>query len=673
MSLAQARPERAHSWPFAVGAAWMLGAVALLAAAQWLAVGMPTDQAHPLIAAGHLFTLALLAGMLWLGGAIGLRVLRALGLDHTSQLERALLGVGLGLGAEALLVTYSGLAAILHPGVVALLLVGVGVAVRAELWEVARSLPGWARAWWECRRDIRREPVLRLGLPLAELSCLLLVLRALNPPTGYDSVLYHLAGARKLLELGRLALLPEVPQTNFPFTVQMLYLIGVAFGSLELGNLLHLTFALLTVLAAYAVGRRLWSSRAGWIAALALLSAPALAVYGPIANVDYGWAFFDFMAVYAFILWMQGRQVGWLAVAGAFGGLSLGSKYLGVLTCACIGLAIVLECARAPRSRPMEVARRLLAFGLPAAAVAMPWYLKNWLWLGSPVWPFLAPQVPDALGYFGHQMNNGRTPLDYLLLPVRIFLGSAVELPAAIPPVLFLLLPACLFARREPIVCYLLALSVIHFVAWSQGIQTVRYLFPIFPALALVVAHALEQALAGGGAVGRAARWSVVVSLLVGTGAGIIAFAIQHPVPHVLGLESRDAYLTKRFPDYAALRYLNAHRNEVSRVLLVGDARLLYLETPALVDQGLEYATVLLDPDDPAAAAARLRAADVSHVLLSARGHLTWLASFDPETRVWQWLDGFERTASHYLTLEFADAGGRVYRVTDRTAQGSSR
>ena len=68
------------------------------------------------------------------------------------------------------------------------------------------------------------------------------------------------------------------------------------------------------------------------------LSSPVLAVYGPLANIDYVWVFFDFLALYAFANWTRDQRPSWLILAGLAGGLSLGSKYLGALTCAAIGL-----------------------------------------------------------------------------------------------------------------------------------------------------------------------------------------------------------------------------------------------------------------------------------------------------------------------------------------------
>src|SRR5205823_7417870 len=63
------------------------GAAAVLAAAHVYALTLPWDQASPWVLANHLFAVGLLAGLLWLGAALGLRLLRILGLSDVLSLE----------------------------------------------------------------------------------------------------------------------------------------------------------------------------------------------------------------------------------------------------------------------------------------------------------------------------------------------------------------------------------------------------------------------------------------------------------------------------------------------------------------------------------------------------------------------------------------------------------
>ena len=115
-----------------------------------------------------------------------------------------------------------------------------------------------------------------------------------------------------------------------PLTVNMLYLLGIAFGSDELPSVLHLTLTVLVTTATFAFGRRYFGVRAGWMAAIASVSTLLLVVFAAVPNVEYGLALFDFLAVFAFVRWHGSRQRGWLAASGGLMGLSLGSKYASV-------------------------------------------------------------------------------------------------------------------------------------------------------------------------------------------------------------------------------------------------------------------------------------------------------------------------------------------------------
>jgi dolichyl-phosphate-mannose-protein mannosyltransferase len=648
-----------------------LGGLALIGLIHGFGQALPSDRPNPLALASHLYALILTLGLLWLGAALGLRLLRLLGLPHEPNAETLVLALGLGLGGLAELVLGLGLAHLWHPALLGGVLLVVAVAVRADLqaWRVA--LPGLLRGWSTERQRRQGDRWLRLVPLLAVVGLALLVARALVPPTGYDGLLYQLAGPREMLRQGGLVALPELEQANMPFTVNLLYLLGLAFGSDELPALLHVGFVALTTLATFAFGRRYFGGRVAWLAAIVYLSTPALAVYARLPNVDFGWATFDFLAVYAFARWAEQRQARWLVLAGLLAGLSLGSKYLGALTATGLGLATVWVCLRG-RIWPQ---RSLLQFGLAAALVAGPWYVKNWLWLGSPLYPYLAPGLAQSnSGYFASQMTSGRDPLSLLLLPLRVYFGTAIEASAAIPALALLVIPLYLFLPKRRLLNLLLALAGLHLAVWSQGIQTTRYLAPIFPTLSLVAAYVLDRAGRGrpDGLTRQLGALFAVGTLLLSVGTSAIVLVAERPFTQWIGSESRDDFLTRSLRDYEAVRWVNQHAGEVSRLLVVGDARLFYLEPPVLADQNLDLSQRLVAAGDPAAARALLRSAGISHVLVS-QGQLGWLVRFDPEERIRRWWTAFEAGRSGYLVSEFSNEVAAVYRVADDPIEGSRR
>lgn len=667
MSLARSRVKPSSLPAVRQRTRWVVGALAILVATHAYVLTLPWDHATPLVLASHLYAVVLLAGLLWLAAALGLRILRTLGLGRDLGLETLLFALGLGLGGLAYLALACGFLQVLNSWVLAAMLVVLAAILRPELTELTAAAPTLARAWLTQRREIRRERVLGLTVPIAEVLISLLVVRALAPPTGYDALLYHLAGPQEFLRAGRILPLAEMPGGTLPFTVEMLYLLGLALGSDELPGLLHLAFAGMTALATFGLGRRFFDARTGWMAAAIFLSATTIAVYGPMPNIDYGWAYFDFLAVCAFVTWTRDRQPAWLVVAGVASGLSLGSKFLGALTCMAIGLGLVGALARTLSSQPVRCATLLGWFGLPVVLVASPWYLKNLVWLGHPLWPLFGAGSMQSGWYFAHQMHHGRELIDYLVLPIRFFQGSSVEYSEAVPALLWVFVPGYLLVRKHRLVSGLLALAGLHLLIWSQGIQTLRYLFPIFPGLSLVAAYVLSRVAEWfrPRSVGPLAASSLVlVAMLPAPAVTMILMSMYTPFFQLAGVESRSTYLNRNLTAFGAVRYLNEHRTDVSRVLVLGDAHTFYLQSPSLVDQNLDTWSTLLPDGDPRDMTARLRQAGISHVLLSQR-QFTWLERFDPERRVRQWWALFQHTQPSYLQPVFSYTGVTVYRVVE--------
>lgn len=644
------------------------GAVAVLSAAHAYALTLPPDQASPWVLASHGYALALLVGLLWLGAAVGLRVSSALGLRDPLGLERLLFALALGLGPLAYVALACGLLGLLQPWLLAALMALIAIALRRELGELLNAMPAVGCALLATRREISRDPILRLTAPLVGVLLALLLLMALAPPHGYDALMYHLQGPRRFLELGRLTVLPDVQQANMPFTIDFLYLLSMAFGSDEMPSLLHLTFAVSVALAILSFGQQFLDKRIGWIGGVTFVSTTLMSVYAPVANIDFGLALFDFLAVYAFAHWLRDREAHWLVVAGTLVGFSMGSKYLGVITGGVLGIWIIVDAARTRRGA-LDTVRLVVRYAAPAAVISAPWYVKNMLWFGSPVWPLLATGPADFGMYLLAHADLGRGLLDYLLLPLRLYTVGSVEYPEARPPLLLLALPLYAVMPKQRAITLLLAFASCYVVAWSQSGQALRYLTPVLPELCLGAAYTVEALgkRMGRGDVGQRAISVLVVAGLVLPVAltGLFAF-VQQPLRQLVGLESRESYLMRTVSNHRLVTYLNNQGEAVRGVLLLGDRRGYYLERPVWEDVNFGAFEALASAPDPAAAREYLAQAGVSHVIVS-DGDLNWLSQFDPDGQIQRWRERFRATSPGYLAVEQTDEARlmTLYRVIE--------
>ena len=463
-----------------------MAVVAAIVAGHALSASRPADEATPLVLASHLYALVLLAGLLWLAAAVGQVLLRRVGLYPESRLERLPFAMALGLGCIGYAVLALGLAGLLT-GLLVAMVAGLAVIAGHELIALLREAPSMARAVLAARRRLReREPRLALALPILELFAVVLAIRALAPPTANDVLAYHMQAPKQFLQFGRIVPVWDIGDANMPFTLDMLYLLGLAFGSDELAGVLHLSLVAAVCAAIFSLGRRYLGERAGWIAAIAFVSTGIVLVFGTVPNVEYGLTLFDFLGVYAFLRWRESDDRRWLALSGALVGLALGTKYFALFTAATLGLWLLWIGLRSRRHLGWTGAAALvLTFALPAGLVASPWYLKNLLWFGNPVWPYLAPGPDDFNLMLTATMKYPGGLLGWLMLPVWLFVWGSREYPMIRPPLELLALPLYLLLPKRRIVTTLLLLGAIQYVLWSTGAHVLRYLTQGFRPCAL--------------------------------------------------------------------------------------------------------------------------------------------------------------------------------------------
>jgi hypothetical protein len=659
------RRRARRPWTIVAGAL----ALAVVGLGHAIVLRIPADVATPLVIASHLYALIVLVGLLWLAAALGRSIMTRAGLTTESRLEQDLFAIGIGLGAISTTVVCLGLARLLSPPVLGIAVATMAVAVRRELASIWLDLPESFRATLALRRSIRREGrVLALLVPMVELLFAALLLRTLAPPFENDVLIYHLRGPQLFLAHGGLEPLPDIQQANMPLAINMLYLLGLAFGSDELNGVLHLALASFVAVATFSFGRRFFGTRVGWIAATTCLSTQLLLVVATVGFIDYGLTFFDFLAVYAFAVWRESGSRGWLVMSGLLVGCALASKHLGITTAVSLGIWLLVVAGMERKRRGLLATLGiLLSFGLSAALVVGPWYAKNLVWFGNPVWPVLAPNPTGFNQYLGNASRFGGTDgvLGPAIVAVFLYVYGSLELPMVRPPLQLLMIPLYLLVPRHRIVTALLCLAGVQFLVWSQGAHVLRYALPGLPAASIVAAYVLAQLI-------EPARWGrlaaalatalVAVGLVLPTAQTVAIVFAERPLPQLVGLESRQAFLEQKLASYPLLIYLNEGQEPVSRVLMIGDYRTYYLHQPAWVDGTMETLQRLAQAPDAQAARAILAQRDISHVLVNSRD-LLYFVPIDPDGSIITWWQRFEANRAGYLEPIATNESSVLYRV----------
>jgi len=547
-----------------------------------------------------------LVGLAWygLGETIVRRVDPAEGESDDIPVMQVATRSLVGAGAWSLAWFFLGVLPLYRVSVAALaLLVGLALAGRAlargrvTAAAIARSA-GWA------------------ALGLLVTGQILALVAALAPPTAKDTLLYHYALPKAWIAVGQAIVIPYNIAGYYPLGVEMhavwAMLLGAPLGArvaeAAAGATLFL-FAPLLAMTVYGWARERGADRT-WAAAAALVIVwiPTGYEVAASAYVDLALAGYTALAVRAFGRWWtsgQSRQLAWVA-AGVGGALSikLSAAFL-LLPLALLGLLHALGTGSQDRE-PARPSTALTAAGVLGAlalgvTLAAPWYVRNWIRTGSPLFPFYLEIWPaKAPGWDLERSRLYETlfslygdisgPLDYLWSPIRLAVAAQPDQPAFYDGVLGIafifalpVLAWVLWRRRLDVELRLAVLvSAGLFVFWLFSSQQLRYLLPAAAGLAVAIAVAgsgLERGLS------RPLCGLVVAGAALGLPVVLAWFLALDPARVVLGGESREAFLARRLDYYPYYQVVNRDLPPTARVWLIDMRRDTYhLDRPAFSD-----------------------------------------------------------------------------------------
>ena len=503
-----------------------------------------------------------------------------------------LLGAGLGIGCLSLLVLSLGLSGCLQRTVWIILLSVFSVLglVRLRSLRVESTSSRWSGCVW------------MPAIPFLVLA----ILAASNAPgliwqeegNGYDVLEYHLQMPKEYFQAGCISYAPHNVYANFPANVEMLYLLAmiVSGDDVEVGvaaQAIHLCLAVLTVFAAWVVGRD-QSPRVGVISALTMASAGWLAYLSGLAYVENGVLFFGMCATGAMLRAARNGEkdpqtkstapvpgpFGWLVVSGVLAGFAAGCKYTGVpmvIVPLAIGAILIADRLRA---------RIAGSFILAAAALmAMsPWLVKNQVMTGNPVFPLLnnvfeaSPPGWDSESTARWERGHTPPPEERSIRAKLTHLWRHLlwDRYHRFGPAVFLLaLGGLLWRRRGRADAALIVIVMIQTGVWLFATHLyARFAVPLLIPLTLLAGRCVVGA-------PSANRWRCVVGVLALGGAWNFAHALNlHRAEAVYGVPS-SLFYRGFVPGYEYLGLINERLPAGAKVLLVGDARAFYVRCAA--------------------------------------------------------------------------------------------
>ncbi|AMV39615.1 phospholipid carrier-dependent glycosyltransferase [Planctomyces sp. SH-PL62] len=408
-----------------------------------------------------------------LATGLGARILQKLDLSPEHPVDRFGLAFPLGAGIVALAVLLLGQFQGLNVLALAILL---GIVAEIGLLAGVRLAGALAKVPFGGGGATGVDRLMRVFLVATVAAT---AISALAPVTDGDALCYHLQVPKVFLMEGSAVFDPDLHETVYPLTTEMLYMIALAFrGPIACRGIqwmLGLAMAAnITALARPSLGNRAWWAGAGALLVPAVTNGMA-APLNDVALAAFGTA--------AIAAWMRlhdapGRKAA--VLAGVFIGLAVGVKYPALVLAAMLGAGLALRpCFDRKASWKASLE---LTFWFAAALIAAggAWYLRAYIHTGNPVHPFFRSWFGSGLD---EVLDPIKRPLPVTLWNLLTAIGPLSLEPHRFDsfahqfgPIFLLFLPALLLERAPRRVLGLVLLGYVFLMLCMTQRQSMRFL-----------------------------------------------------------------------------------------------------------------------------------------------------------------------------------------------------
>ena len=289
---------------------------------------------------------------------------------------------------------------------------------------------------------------------------------------------------------------------------EMVFLFAFAFGKHSAAAMVHFAFLIALVWQMIAYSRRAGFPVPGMCAALLVFASPVVGIDASSAYNDVALACVAFTLFYLLQLWDAERSTRLLILVGLVAGFGYAVKYT-----ACLGILYAIGFV-AWKSRKVGYAlacpapiRSIAIVSACAAAMLLPWMIKNWLWVQNPFSPFFNHIFPNpyVTSSFETEFRHDLATYD---LPTRWMIPWAATTSGRLAGILgpvFLLAPIALRSLRLREGRQLLLAAAVFGATYFSNIGA-RFLIAPLPFVALAMMLAL-----GNGAFARTAALSLAL------------------------------------------------------------------------------------------------------------------------------------------------------------------
>lgn len=441
-------------------------------------------------------------------------------------------------------------------------------------------------------KNIYKDPILLVS-SLFVLLVLVNLIGALGPELAFDSLWYHLTLPKLYLLHHAIYHIPGglLYYSDMPKLGEMLFTGALALNNTILAKVLHFSFGILVSFALYKFSRKFFTRLVSGLIVVIFYSNLVVDTESITAYIDLIRTFFEFLALWGFIEWIQNQKLKWFLISSVMLGLAITTKVLAIGSLFIFSILLIIVCLNPnfnislkpvqflPKNKFVYLLVYIVIFWFIALLIPLPWFIFSFLNTGNPVYPFFT-QI-----YGIHATNFGL--FQFFIGLWDLFMYS----PDPISPTYLLFLPLLFifFSKFPKEVKLIVWYSGFSLLLWYFTPQTGggRFILPYLPAFSFICGAVYSQIFKKTGREWRYITGLLLLSIIFVTviSIGYRAIANKKYIPVIIGKESTQTFLTNNlnfnFGDfYDTDGYFVNHIKPTDMVLLYGFHNLYYVDFP---------------------------------------------------------------------------------------------
>lgn len=392
---------------------------------------------------------------------------------------------------------------------------------------------------------------------------------ALGPELSFDALWYHLTIPKIFLDNHKIFHIPGnlLYYSDLPKGIEMFYVSALSIANEISAKLIHFSFGIFSLVALYKLSRKFLSQELSLLSCVIFYSNLVVGWQSTTAYIDLGRTFFEIVAFYQFVLWLDKKRIKNLIYSGILIGFSLSTKISALNSILIYSLLIILSSIYI-KSSFKDSLKNLFYFIFFSILIPLPYFIFSYIKTGNPIYPLFENNF--------HILQN--TNISEI---IKLFLFSSDP----INPIYFIFLPIIIIfykkfdIKGKILVYYSLFSLVFWFITSSFGGS--RFILPYLPAFSILVvasANFIKNE--------NVKKYLFFIILIIAISSiGYRALANKKYVSVVLGGETKAEFLTKNlnfsFGDfYDTDGYFKKNIKASDRVLLYGFHNLYYVAFP---------------------------------------------------------------------------------------------